>query len=444
MNPSSDPNHDEFMSPFRKLGVCYVVATPVLAGISMFDFRIGGLNYTGFVWVAQLLAGLMLLALILLTGRNQLNLAIWAPWFAWLGYLWLSLVWTHELDGKNVQDALQYTMPVVVGIIAATVIRTSFELKCVLGGFVLALAGVSCYTFLFVGEIFDHQWLETHVRSAALTTTVLGCVFLAAFPGRWVLPLCGWGTCVAITTLTSSRMATLALLAAFVIHPLYRALHWKLAAIGACAVLALGLFYTPTFQKHFFDGGTGSISDLAGGKVDDLGRLDAWSQAWDLAVQTPLLGKGVGSIHDFVDTIWEDTNQIHNDYLRLFYEVGLAGLAVYLAVVGWQLLTLRRQMFEHDGILRTALAGSYLGLCALLITCLTDNTITYNLFYTDPLFALMGSAYGLLAALRNPVAVTDHGEARLRLALARRHPQYQGTLSSAVIPANRGIILPNQ
>ena len=161
-------------SPFRKLGVCYIAMTPALAGISMFEFRVAGMNYTGFVWVAQLLAGLLLLAMILLTSRNQLNLAVWTPWFAWLGYVWMSLVWCHELDGKNVQDAMQYTMPVIVGIIAATVIRTPGELKLVFAGFVFALAGVSFYTFLFVNEIFDYTWLETHVRSAALTTTVMG------------------------------------------------------------------------------------------------------------------------------------------------------------------------------------------------------------------------------------------------------------------------------
>jgi hypothetical protein len=432
------------MSPFRKLGVCYVIATPMLAGISMFEYRIGGLNYTGFMWISQFLAGVLLLTAILLTSRNQLNLAVWTPWFAWLGYLWLSLVWTHELDGKNVQDAMQYTMPVVIGIIAATVIRTPGEMKLVFAGFAFALLGVSFYTFLLVREVFDYQWLETHVRSAALTTTIVGCVFLAAFPGRWLMPLTGWGACVAITTLTSSRMATLALLAAFVIHPLYRALHWKLAAIGVCAALSLALFYTPTFQKHFFDGGSGSVSDLASGKVDDLGRFDRWTQAWDQAVATPLLGKGVGSVHDFVDTIWEDTNQIHNDYLRLFYEVGLAGLAVFLTVMATQILTLRRQISEHDGILRTGLTGAYLGLCALLITCLTDNTITYNLFYTDPLFAMLGSAYGLLAAQRQPLTVPDAVDSRWRVELARRDPQYHGTLSPAILPSNRGIILPNQ
>ncbi len=430
-------------SPLRKLGVLYIAATPALAGVSMFEFRIGSLNYTGFVWVAQLLAGLCLFSMILLTSRRQLDLAPWWPWLIWIGYLWMSMLWARELDGKNIQDALQYTMPIVVGIIAATTIRTVGEMKLVFAAFVVALLGVSVYTLLFVQEVFDPTWLETHIRSAALTTTVMGCVFLAAFPQRYFWPLFGWGACLAIATLTSSRMATLALLAAFVLHPLVKAFRWKVAAVATCAVLGLALFYTPTFQKHFFAGGSGNIGDLASGKVDDLGRLEAWEQTWYQAVDTPLIGRGVGSIHAFVDSIWVDTDQIHNDYLRLFYEVGLLGLTLFLSVAGWQLLTLRKRIAETRGIARTALAASYLGFCALLITCITDNTITYNLFYTDPLFAMLGSAYGLLASQRSrdeaQAGIEPLATQRWRLEVARRQPFYQGEVAPTNFPVHRGI-----
>ena len=38
------------------------------------------------------------------------------------------------------------------------------------------------------------------------------------------------------------------------------------------------------------------------------------------------------------------------------------------------------------------------GFCGLLITCATDNTLIYNLYYTDPLFALIGAVYGVVLA----------------------------------------------
>jgi hypothetical protein len=31
----------------------------------------------------------------------------------------------------------------------------------------------------------------------------------------------------------------------------------------------------------------------------------------------------------------------------------------------------------------------------LLISCATDNTILYNIYFTNPLFAILGGAYGV-------------------------------------------------
>ena len=39
--------------------------------------------------------------------------------------------------------------------------------------------------------------------------------------------------------------------------------------------------------------------------------------------------------------------------------------------------------------MRIAYCGAWLGFCGLLITCTTDNTLIYNVYYNDPLFALI-------------------------------------------------------
>ena len=47
-----------------------------------------------------------------------------------------------------------------------------------------------------------------------------------------------------------------------------------------------------------------------------------------------------------------------------------------------------------------AFIAALLGFLIMLFTSATDNTLVYNLCYTDPLFALMGGAYGAAAACR--------------------------------------------
>src|SRR5205085_6961999 len=91
-----------------------------------------------------------------------------------------------------------------------------------------------------------------------------------------------------------------------------------------------------------------------------------------------------------------------NDYLRVGFELGLVGLAIFLAVLAWQLGHLAVQIRRSRGVVRTAFTASWLGLLAFLISACTDNTLSYNLWYMDPLFAVMGAAYGV-AGVRGPV-----------------------------------------
>jgi O-antigen ligase len=209
------------------------------------------------------------------------------------------------------------------------------------------------------------------------------------------VPLAGWTFCLLVTVVTGSRMASLALLVAPIFHPLTRHRAWNLIAAGLLVLLALGLFYTPYFQQRFFYTGSGTLEDLFAGEFLSFGRFEAWPDIWDEAWLHPWLGAGVGTTYDFVPTVWPEMNHVHNDYLRLGFEVGLVGLAVFLGVVAYQLWDIRRQIRSSQGPLCEAFCACWLGLILLLVTGLTDNTLIYNLWYTDPLFALLGAAYGL-------------------------------------------------
>jgi O-antigen ligase len=196
-------------------------------------------------------------------------------------------------------------------------------------------------------------------------------------------------------------MASLALLLAPVFHPLTRSRLWNALAMGMLLAAAVGLFYTPFFQQRFFYTGSGTLSDLFAGEFLSYGRFEAWPDIWDEAWRHPWLGAGVGSAYLFVPTVWPEMNHVHNDYLRIAFELGLAGLAVFVGLMAWQLWDIRRRIGNSQGALREAWAACWLGVILLLVTGLTDNTLVYNLWYTDPLFALLGAAYGAAAGERS-------------------------------------------
>jgi O-antigen ligase len=291
-------------------------------------------------------------------------------------------------------------MPVVVGLLAASTFRSDGDMQRLIIAFGIASSLLVLFAICYVLEILDRGLMETHLRAAALSGTLCGCVFLAFFPRQKMLALAGWAACLLVATLTSSRMATLALLVVPIFHPHFRRrTWWKGIAAALFAALGLIVFNTPVFQEHFFESGTGSVSDLFSGDFKDLGRFEAWSLMWDKAWQKPWLGRGMGSAFNFVPTIWEDMHQIHNDYLRIFYELGAVGLLLFAAVALWLIIALRRlsKSMTNESA-RIAFTGAYLGFIAMLVTCMTDNTLLYNTFYTNPMFALLGAAHGVASS----------------------------------------------
>jgi O-antigen ligase len=198
-------------------------------------------------------------------------------------------------------------------------------------------------------------------------------------------------------------MATLALLAAPMLHPYFRGkILWKLGAVALVAGLGLFIFNTETFQERFFQSGHGTIEDVFAGNFKDQGRFQAWKAMWEEAWKQPVFGGGVGASYEFVPQIWEDMDHIHNDYLRIFFEFGILGFAIFAFACVWQLLVLRRAIHSRGkDTVRITFTGAWLGLWVMLISCTTDNTIVYNLLFTNPLFALLGAGFGVAWAERH-------------------------------------------
>jgi O-antigen ligase len=237
--------------------------------------------------------------------------------------------------------------------------------------------------------------LKPTLRSLSLTAALAGCVFMARFPARIVGPLLGWGFGILLTIVTGSRMATFTMLLIPVLHPLYRTHVWRVVLLLGIVGLGLGIFHTPTFQKRFFWEGSGTLADVAEGNFLSFGRFESWPDIWDEAWKQPWLGHGAGSAYDFVPTVWENMHHVHNDYLRVGFEGGLVGVALFLGVMVWQLYDLRRRIQQSQGMVRTAFAAAWLGFLVFMISAITDNTLSYNLWYMNPLFAVLGAACGV-------------------------------------------------
>jgi probable O-glycosylation ligase (exosortase A-associated) len=138
---------------------------------------------------------------------------------------------------------------------------------------------------------------------------------------------------------TYSRGAVLGLGAVLLLLTAYR--QWRGLAMAA---IAFSVFFTCTNPQKWFDR-VGTIFTYTQDKSASM-RLDEWYVALRIGLDHPLLGAG---FRPFTAGLYQryipgshDYHDAHNLFLQVFAEHGFPGLALYVAVLGSTLLTLRR------------------------------------------------------------------------------------------------------
>lgn len=258
-----------------------------------------------------------------------------------------------------------------------------------------------------------------HPRAVSLA----GLAPLAWHLARWVygrkqdaIPAALW---LAAIFLTLSRMATITsiVLVAAVIVVQRLASHQlgplrksgpriALATLGIAAVLAAVVYVEP-FRERVFRGSSArvgrsiSMDDL---KVSKSDRLVFWEHIANSASESPIIGKGIGSSQRVMSERWNDVGHPHNDYLRVWHDLGAIGVAALLTafIVWFRVLfhelrvTTRHRSGEATAQLELAGALSLIG---LVLPMVTDNAIIYP-FVVGPVGVLVGAGIGAQALVR--------------------------------------------
>jgi len=191
-----------------------------------------------------------------------------------------------------------------------------------------------------------------------------------------------------------------------------------LAAIAIAAV-AVALYYEPV-RRRMFEGDT-SI-EVGGIKVNASGRMELWTIVVPSARERPLFGHGLGSAQGLLGTQFSgEIAHPHNDYLRLWHDVGAVGLGLLLLAWGQWLVALLRAWYRSERGRGPPAADSLAALLALLglmATMLADNAVVYP-FVMAPLGILVG--VGLGPSLQGR-----------RVAIAPGRPEFRGLADGRV------------
>jgi O-antigen ligase len=266
----------------------------------------------------------------------------------------------------------------------------------------LSLVAVSVLTD---GLPVDGQDWLMGPRSIAL----LGLIPLSWHIARWHYGYAGSGirtllwvaAILSSLSRTASAVALLYLLVMFILQLLLRTRRMVIRLpfiIGTAALIVVIVSYLP-LRDRFLTGDTSiRVGTVA---VNASGRLDIWAIVIASGMRSPVVGQGLGSSNVAVMHLGSTVGHPHNDYLRVWHDLGYIGVVLLvIAFLSW-LLTLARSWIrtrhQRDDVSALRLAA-FLALLALALVAVTDNALVYP-FIMGPLGVIVGG--GLGASKRN-------------------------------------------
>lgn len=184
------------------------------------------------------------------------------------------------------------------------------------------------------------------------------------------------------------------------INNIQRRIHWKKVAIGLTAIFLLFLAshlidWQSDRQQSEFD--LFEVTRLEGVSEQVGHRLVLYETAWQKIKESPFLGQGY---HNFQYYWLKDkkppfnymnTKFAHNDYLQIWMEVGILGLAAMIAIIAFFYYQLWRRFKQINDDSLPVILGLIGGLSAYFAHAMVDFVI-YPCFLTLLFGAYLGTA----------------------------------------------------
>lgn len=276
-----------------------------------------------------------------------------------LGWALLSAAWSGD-SGAALSETMRLALNVVLFLIVFTAVRTKRQAVMVTGAFVCGAIGATVYGLLHASPATDagrltgagldpNELAAALVAGAALAAGLAVC--LRRSPAPRFAALAGGGFCLLGVFLTVSRggivALSVALLAAIAFGGRWRP---RILVVGVLVVAAAFAYFGAVASPQARERITSATQGEAQGQS---GRPTLWTVAWRMVEAKPLTGVGAGNFQDAAksyllrpgslarsDLILEQTPKVaHNTYLGMLAQLGVVGLALFLSILGFSLVS---------------------------------------------------------------------------------------------------------
>ena len=291
-----------------------------------------------------------------------------------LALLMIALIWALTLIGPEtvgrytVTDhaSIKMTKVMIFCLMMTHVVTRSKDLDkvfwlLVVGSLILGLQAYDMPRRAFTGGRLDGRvggsdFLDANALAAFMVaaTVITGVMFMrSSWPGKL---LCAAAGALSVNTiiLCRSRGAVLALCGAGIAIVLTAPKRFRIKLMVGMVVAAAGLLYLsdPQFLTRMGDIGTHAESVIEGSETTDasvMSRIEIWRGGLKMLSHNPF-GVGPGNFNQNIARYSDITTSMspHSTYIQSACELGLPGLALFLAILGNALWTIRRVIRECE------------------------------------------------------------------------------------------------
>jgi len=323
------------------------------------------------------------------------------PWLLYmLGYIII------DFSFLGLQLTLQYTLPILVGLVMSSFAYDTHRLRWMLRQFLKLITlvyGLFVYYTILYG--FTPAMAATPMLFSVMGALLLGIYF---YTRQWHYAL-GFFILMLMPVTNMTRMGIAVFLVIYILHFGNRGIRGRIVSVVFGVMLLFVIFNMPTFQEKTFHSGTGSLTDLSidyydNRDINTSGRV-SWLLALELGLATnPIWGNGPRADNEHLRLVTGlASGEAHNDYLSVRYNYGYVGLGLLLfGFIGtfWHLW--RRYRRYKEPLFQVVVTSSLTLFVAFFMFMYTDNILKYTIYFPHYFFGLVGIASSMYFRARHP------------------------------------------
>jgi len=384
---------DKSTQPSRRSPLLLIVVF-VSTGLSMIPGEaIPGVPLSGVAWVVPLAWALV--AAVNTPGKTAFPVGIWLPW------LGLVVLYTAVSDSPSaIQRSVMIFCPLVIGAVVSRARIFSGDLDEVRRHFSKLQIAIVIVALLRTAILVTGVLPVTSDLAALVMTSTLLCATLATrYATGERLALLWWAvlTAIPIVGVTRTGIAAAALTLPLTLAPISP--KRRLLLLTVVSLAGLAVFQTEPIQRKMFYSGSGTLSEV---RADNLnfattGRTSMWTEMSEAIARRPLLGHGANASEALIADLTNGAlTHPHNDWLRLLYDYGYLGAAVFALTLLAQTLHTLRHARHATGEARILLFSGASSFIPFAMFMSTDNIILYAAFFGNLQFMTLGLGYAAL------------------------------------------------